>query len=219
MHSWRICANLSSEKIQEQLQRLQNHLHSASRDQIQELWNASDRDLRTTASQQMPVENYSSSSQEALCLFGDDEVVINEERLVWWLVVDASAKTTLRKQQSSNWFQRLIKVHERVNRERLGGQRVKIAILDTGIKLSYDQEEIYFPEETMKYASWIEEDESDIGKAQDEVGHGTHLATLLARVAPQATIHVARVFKNRKPMSAELKNIAHVSEISRTLTV
>lgn len=219
-HSWRIYPNSSSEQIEKQLQRLQNHIHTASPDQIQGLLDGSGGALRTTASQQTPIENCRVTLQEAFCLYGDDEVPINNERLVWWLNIDVFAKIILRKQQSAKWFELLNNVHARVDRERLRGQRVRIAILDTGVELSDEQKDIYAKDEAMRYKSWINEDESEIVNGRDEVGHGTHLATLLARVAPNATIHVARVFKNRKVnMCTEPKNVARVSEISRTLVV
>ncbi|KAI8298120.1 Subtilisin DY [Colletotrichum sp. SAR11_59] len=53
--------------------------------------------------------------------------------------------------------------------------------------------ELYDFEPRIKYKSWVD------GHAEwrDDVGHGTHLAILLRKVAPNAEIHMARVFKSR----------------------
>jgi subtilisin family serine protease len=114
--------------------------------------------------------------------------------------------------QASQWFQWLGDVHTRVYADNYGGKRVKIAVLDTGIELSNRQKEIYDHRKDMMYKSWIEADGEGIENSRDDVGHGTHVATTLARVAPNAIIHVAQVFTKRKPnMETELKNVAQVS--------
>lgn len=87
-------------------------------------------------------------------------------------------------------------------------ERVRVAILDSGLDLSEDQADIYNKRRDLVYKSWIDEDD---GIWKDEVGHGTHLATLLSRIVPHAQIHVARVFQKAKPdMGREPKNIARV---------
>ncbi|KAH8698202.1 hypothetical protein GQ44DRAFT_832238 [Phaeosphaeriaceae sp. PMI808] len=70
-------------------------------------------------------------------------------------------------------------------------QRIKIAILDSGIELSDTNKDIYNFEPKIQYKSWIDEET----EWRDEVGHGTHLATLLRKIAPNAMIYVGRVFK------------------------
>jgi Subtilase family len=88
---------------------------------------------------------------------------------------------------------------------------VKIAILDTGIQLSDQQMDIYLEERKIKYKSWVDEEKEGHEIWRDAVGHGTHLATLLVKVAPFATIHMARVFRNRRPnMKTEFGNVAQV---------
>jgi hypothetical protein len=69
---------------------------------------------------------------------------------------------------------------------------VKIAILDTGIDLPkppcYE-----FQDRIAGYKDWIDlNDEIQ----QDLDGHGTHSTALLMKVAPNAMIYVARVFKH-----------------------
>ncbi|KAF3074304.1 Major intracellular serine protease [Trichoderma lentiforme] len=83
-------------------------------------------------------------------------------------------------------------------------RRVKIAILDSGIELSKDQKDMYDVEPKIKYRSWIEEDT----EWKDDVGHGTHLAVLLRKIAPNAGIHVARVFKKRPHVEKSAQIIA-----------
>ncbi len=97
-----------------------------------------------------------------------------------------------------------------------GKKKVKIAILDTGIELSDDQRAIYERQDSkFIYKSWIDDNEEGFEKGRDDVGHGTHLATLLKRVAQHAVVYVARVFKERKPnMATEVKNVAKISRIS-----
>ncbi|KAL5092194.1 hypothetical protein Trisim1_002079 [Trichoderma cf. simile WF8] len=83
-------------------------------------------------------------------------------------------------------------------------RRVKIAILDSGIELSQDQKDMYDVEPKIEYRSWIEEDR----EWKDDVGHGTHLAVLLRKIAPNAGIHVARVFKKRPHVEKSAQIIA-----------
>ncbi|UKZ73153.1 hypothetical protein TrVFT333_000794 [Trichoderma virens FT-333] len=84
-------------------------------------------------------------------------------------------------------------------------QRVRIAILDSGIELSKDQRDMFDFEPNIKYCTWVEEGNMEW---KDEVGHGTHLAVLLRKIAPNAIIHVARVFKKRPHVEKSAKNIA-----------
>ncbi|KAF5517527.1 hypothetical protein CGCA056_v010363 [Colletotrichum aenigma] len=48
-------------------------------------------------------------------------------------------------------------------------------------------------EPRIKYKSWVD----GHADCRDDVGHGTHLTILLRKVAPNAEIHTARVFKSR----------------------
>lgn len=102
-------------------------------------------------------------------------------------------------------------VHSRLSVESSNDEKVKIAVIDTGVELSDLQRDIYDRNDDMQYKSWIDDNEEGIENGKDDVGHGTHIATLLAKIARNATIHVARVFKERKPnMTTELKNVAQV---------
>ncbi|KAF1941676.1 subtilisin-like protein [Clathrospora elynae] len=82
-------------------------------------------------------------------------------------------------------------------------QRVKIAILDSGIELSQDNKDLYDTEPKIAYRSWVDQDT----EWKDDAGHGRHLAVLLRKLAPNAAIHVVRVFK-KKPTKNSASNIA-----------
>ena len=114
---------------------------------------------------------------------------------------------------AKDWFEWLGNVHTKVyGAGYRGKQKVKIAILDTGIELSDDQRASHEQDDEFIYKSWVDDDEEGFEKGKDDVGHGTHLATLIKKVAQHAVVHVARVFKNRKPnMATEVGNIAEVS--------
>lgn len=88
-----------------------------------------------------------------------------------------------------------------------GKERVKIAILDTGMELSEEHQEWYDNEPKIQYWSGIDRD----GKQRDDVGHGTHLAVLLRKIAPKAAVHVARVFKTKPKDNESEEVIATVS--------
>lgn len=98
-------------------------------------------------------------------------------------------------------------------------QKVAIAILDSGIELSEDQKDKYIRGRQVVYRSWVDDERSGDGPGasrdwKDSVGHGTHLATVLARLAPTAAIYVARVFQRSKPnLKRETKNVARVSNL------
>lgn len=85
-------------------------------------------------------------------------------------------------------------------------QRVKIAILDSGIQLSLDHKDMYDTEPRIQYGSWVD---SDI-EWRDAIGHGTHLAVLLRKIAPNAIIHVARVFEKKPDVQKSGESIANV---------
>jgi subtilisin family serine protease len=84
-------------------------------------------------------------------------------------------------------------------------QRVKIAILDSGINLAQNSLEMYNSDPGIQYCSWVD----NSPEWKDEVGHGTHLAVLLRKIAPNAIVHVVRVFKKR-PTKGSVTSIAQV---------
>ncbi len=86
-------------------------------------------------------------------------------------------------------------------------KRVKIAILDSGIELSADHKAMYDREAKIVYRSWIDQET----EWKDDVGHGTHLAVLLRKIAPDAVVHVARVFKKKPHVGKSAGDIAKVN--------
>ncbi|KAH7176810.1 peptidase S8/S53 domain-containing protein [Dactylonectria macrodidyma] len=110
------------------------------------------------------------------------------------------------------WFQwhneALARVDVLRNTRLCNDQRIKIAILDSGIELSQDNKDIYDDGSQIKYQSWVD----DSPEWKDQVGHGTHLATLLRRIAPNSLLHVARVFKKKPSMK---KSAGCISEAIR----
>jgi hypothetical protein len=85
---------------------------------------------------------------------------------------------------------------------------VRIAILDSGIQLSSLNRDMYDFEPEIQYKSWIDDD----AEWRDDAGHGTHLAVLLRKIAPDAIVHVARVFK-RRPTISSVQPIAQVNAL------
>ncbi|KAF8867425.1 hypothetical protein BDZ45DRAFT_795139 [Acephala macrosclerotiorum] len=132
------------------------------------------------------------AERRELCLFGDREEPINNEK----------------KAAASKWFEwhgdALCHIAERRISSVSDAQRVKIAILDSGIELSQDHKDMYDTEPKIKHRSWVGSDT----EWRDEVGHGTHLAILLRKVAPNAVLHVARVFKRKPDIQKSAKIIA-----------
>ena len=83
--------------------------------------------------------------------------------------------------------------------------RVKIAILDTGIDRTHPQIEAQWNKRIKDAKSWLDEEGGD----RDSCGHGTHGASLLMKVAPEAHIYVARVIKDGE-CSLNPDNVADV---------
>ncbi|KLU83087.1 hypothetical protein MAPG_02154 [Magnaporthiopsis poae ATCC 64411] len=99
----------------------------------------------------------------------------------------------------------------RVTWDRAKHKKVAVAILDSGLELSDDQQAKYFNECKITYKNWVDgvDVKTSWKNGRDNTGHGTHLSTLLEKVAPEADIYVARVFGGRQPeMDKDLPNIA-----------
>jgi subtilisin family serine protease len=89
---------------------------------------------------------------------------------------------------SDAWFRRLRNVVFPVlPTNRRAEDRVKIAILDSGIDLN--ENSIFVKRNQIKYQSFLPNEEG----IEDLIGHGTHCAALLLRVAPNSDIYVARI--------------------------
>jgi subtilisin family serine protease len=68
---------------------------------------------------------------------------------------------------------------------------IKIAVLDTGVDLKHPaiMTAIQMKQIQKCMKSFVKNDES----MKDECGHGTHIASLLADIAPQAQMYIAKI--------------------------
>ena len=87
-------------------------------------------------------------------------------------------------------------------------RRVRIAILDTG----YDPDAVFFQPNArrnrlVEWKDWVE----DAKEPTDCNGHGTHLVSLIMKIAPEADIYVARVAKDPMGLSDASEAIGEVS--------
>jgi subtilisin family serine protease len=91
------------------------------------------------------------------------------------------------------WFSTYVKRTQAVLKARCSkdDERVRIAVLDTGIDLDHP---IIAKCKTsiVECRSWVVDDTS----ISDVCGHGTHIASVLLKLAPWADLYVARVFKD-----------------------
>ncbi|KAF4448159.1 hypothetical protein F53441_8394 [Fusarium austroafricanum] len=83
--------------------------------------------------------------------------------------------------------------------------RVRIAVLDTG----YDPDVVMFqnPHHKRRLRDW-KDFAAGSGARQDEDGHGTHVLSLIMKVAPAADIYVARVAKDTTELESSARNIS-----------
>jgi hypothetical protein len=86
--------------------------------------------------------------------------------------------------------------------------RTRIAILDTGICLPEEAKDLGYTNRIIKTKSWLGDNTTDDPELRlgdrDLDGHGTHAAGLLLKVAPEAEIYVARVFKGKKELKGTI---------------
>lgn len=98
----------------------------------------------------------------------------------------------------------------------VGRPRVRIAILDTGLNKNHPQvkkmlEAKNNDKRIKKCRSWVpgvvgtdNTDKKGILRADEDIdGHGTHCAMVAHKVAPDADIYVARIFRDRKSVCGD----------------
>jgi len=92
------------------------------------------------------------------------------------------------------WFENLESVvHSKINQNRKD-KRVRIAILDTGVDSTHPDIQVAISRKQIcRFFPETSDAESPLDPRHDENGHGTHGTSVLIRVAPNATIYVARV--------------------------
>ena len=87
-------------------------------------------------------------------------------------------------------------------------ERVRIAVLDTG----YDPDAIFFqtPDRRDRIRKWKDFAVSSSTLRRDMDGHGTHVLSLVMKVAPTADFYVARVARDTGDLPASVDNVAKV---------
>ena len=93
----------------------------------------------------------------------------------------------IRDELSEQWFWRYRNIFKVIPETPEKDDRVKIAILDSGIDLNENY--IVMNRDRIKYRSFVSGEEG----IEDLIGHGTHTAALLLKVAPNSNIFVARI--------------------------
>ncbi|KAI0906589.1 peptidase S8/S53 domain-containing protein [Ustulina deusta] len=90
-------------------------------------------------------------------------------------------------------------------KKELKEKRIRIAVLDTG----YDPDAVFFNKDRKRrLRSWRNYIEEDQPHANGEDGHGTHVVSVLMKVAPAADIFVARVTQDATDLQNASGNIA-----------
>lgn len=106
----------------------------------------------------------------------------------------------------------------------VGSTTVRIAVLDTGVNSSHsgiatakNKGKIKMHKRSNKKSSgqesdswcknWIGRDEHNV---EDKDGHGTHVADLIHRTAPEAEIYIARISEGREFSLNSAKYVAEV---------
>jgi subtilisin family serine protease len=84
--------------------------------------------------------------------------------------------------------------------------RVKIAILDTGLDLTHPDMADESKDGRLQYYDFVD----NSATIKDLDGHGTHCTSILAKLAPNAEIFVARVFQKSR---ADDSSVAIVTKV------
>lgn len=113
-----------------------------------------------------------------------------------------------KRQLSQEWFENYNRLKDTLQSEEAdagpGHERIKIAVLDTGINLDYHDSYREFGI-IAEYRDYVN---NNCGNPDDETGHGSAAASLLVRTCPNASLYLARVLKTNNPTRAEVKNVA-----------
>lgn len=123
------------------------------------------------------------------------------------------SKLSKDQKDSKRWLKRIQLLNIELKKQSQGpARRTRIAILDTG----YDADAIFFqpnPQRNrlVRWKDFVE----DAKEPTDCNGHGTHLVSLIMKIAPEADIYVARVAKDPMGLSTASEAIAEVSPPTR----
>ncbi|KAF4957460.1 hypothetical protein FGADI_3096 [Fusarium gaditjirri] len=112
-----------------------------------------------------------------------------------------------KRQLSQQWFENYDRLKEALQSEDTetgpGYERVKIAVLDTGVN-SDDHDYYHDFGIIAEYKDYVNNNGSN---PDDETGHGSAAVSLLVRTCPNASLYLARVLKTNNPTRAEVKNV------------
>ncbi|KAF5589875.1 serine threonine kinase, partial [Fusarium pseudocircinatum] len=122
---------------------------------------------------------------------------------------DSGMNNEARKRQLSQcWFDNYNRLKDTLQSEDAGTgsgyERIKIAVLDTGINLE-DHDHYHYFGIIAEYKDYVNNNGSN---PDDETGHGSDAVSLLVRTCPNASLYLARVLKTNNPTRAEAKNVA-----------
>jgi len=130
---------------------------------------------------------------------------------------------------AEDWFsnsEKLKRVHNCVAEVRKLGERVKVAILDSGIDSRHSEmaQNIFQPcpvnctteteadiksrDDHRAIKSW-RGFPSTLDPCQDRLGHGTHIASVILKTSPYVALYIARIFSDDGQM-CELHELAKV---------
>ncbi|KAJ5747489.1 Cadherin [Penicillium nucicola] len=124
-------------------------------------------------------DSYPNADKNSLEFFDDDSI--------------ADSHTTEACQNYKIWEVKYMEVYEKFIQSPPKSP-VKIAILDTGIDEKHPDIDACVDQIKDRY-DWT--DESSNGKANDRTGHGTFIAALLLKYAPDAEIYIAKICDTR----------------------
>ena len=97
-------------------------------------------------------------------------------------------------------------IHGRNDPRYIRDRHVKIAVLDTGIDHTHNFIKAAKKQNRIKRAESFVGD----GKTMDGHGHGTHIASLLLEVAPDAQLFIARVAESGKiPSNHKIADVSN----------
>ncbi|KAF5535804.1 serine threonine kinase [Fusarium mexicanum] len=112
-----------------------------------------------------------------------------------------------KRQLSQQWFENYDRLKDTLQSQEaetgMGYERIKIAVLDTGINLDDHNYYRHFGI-IAEYKDYVT---NNCTNPDDETGHGSDAVSLLARTCPNASLYLARVLKTNSPTRLEVKNV------------
>ncbi|KAK2882509.1 hypothetical protein FQN49_000275 [Arthroderma sp. PD_2] len=89
--------------------------------------------------------------------------------------------------------------YSRLTRNHIESNRLKVAILDSGIDMNNTDIEADADDRIKSVRSWVDGNDGKEDRNEcDESGHGTHIAGILLSCAPNTDLYIARITKTRE---------------------